>query len=107
MQIKPILFSSLLILTVFAINSCSAPRSILTSGKVVPKGQVRFGINNTVNVSSASIERSIKGSMNLAKSVLRNDTVIYSQQIANLNSVFMAYCLDPCLLYTSDAADER
>jgi hypothetical protein len=33
--------------------------------------------------------------MNLAESVLRNDTVIYSQQIANLNSVFMVYCLDP------------
>ena len=92
---KSIFFSPLLILIYFAISSCSAPRSILTSGKVLPKGQVRFGINNTVNVSSACIERSIKGSMNLAESVLRNDTVIYSQQIANLNSVFMAYCLDP------------
>ena len=95
MQIKSILFSPLLILIYFVISSCSAPRSILTSGKVLPKGQVRFGINNTVNASSASIEQSIKGSVNLAKSVLRNDTVVFSQQIANLNSVFMVYCLDP------------
>lgn len=79
----------------FAIGSCSAPRSILTSGKVLPKGQVRVGINNTVNVSSASIEQSIKGSINLAKSLLSKDTVVFSQQIANLNSVVMMYCLDP------------
>src|SRR5688572_13156858 len=95
MQTKPVVYSLILILICFVICSCSAPRSILTSGKVLSKGQVRFGINNTVNVSSASIERSIKSSKNLAEAALGNDTVIFSQQIANLNSAFMAYCLDP------------
>jgi hypothetical protein len=94
MQLKRISFLPIFTLAVLGITSCSAPRSILTSGKVLPKGQVRFGINNTVNVSSASIEKSIKTSVNLAESAFANDTIIYSQQIANLNSAFMAYCLD-------------
>jgi hypothetical protein len=95
MQIKPISLFSIFILLGFIMSSCSPPRSILTSGKVLPKGQIRFGINNTINVSSASIERSIKSSRNLAESAFGNDTIIYTQQIANLNSAFMAYCLDP------------
>ncbi len=33
--------------------------------------------------------------MELAEPVFGNDTIIYSQQIANLNAAFMAYCLDP------------
>ncbi len=83
------------ILVAIAISSCSAPRSILTSGKVLPKNQVRFGKNTTFNISSAPIERSIKGSMDLAENVSSSDTVIYNNQIANLNSAVMAYCLDP------------
>ncbi len=95
MRLRSILITLILIRICFVISSCSAPRSILTSGKVLPKGQVRFGINNTINVSSASIERSIKSTKNLAESAMGEDTVIFSQQIANLNSAFMAYCLDP------------
>jgi hypothetical protein len=92
MQIKPIV---ILLLTGCIISSCSAPRSILTSGKVLPKGQIRGGLNTTVNISSASIERSLKSTLNLATAALEKDTIIFSQQIANVNSAFMAYCLDP------------
>lgn len=79
----------------FSICSCSSPRSVLTSGKVLPKNQVRFGKNTTFNISSAPIERSIKGSYNLSEMLSQNDTIIYSQQVADLNAAFMAYCLDP------------
>jgi len=92
LQLKPIVF---LLLTGFVIASCSAPRSILTSGKVLPKGQIRGGFNTTINISSASIERSVKSTSNLATALLEKDTIIFSQQIANVNSAFMAYCLDP------------
>ena len=76
-------------------SSCNAPRSILTSGKVLPKNEVRFGRNYTFNISSAPIERSVKGSYQLANDASNSDTVKYSQQIQNLNSAFLAYCLDP------------
>src|SRR6187397_592685 len=95
MQRKSIFFSPLLILIYFAISSCSAPRSILTSGKVLPKGQIRFGLNNTVNIASASIERSVKGATRLAESAFGDDTIIYNNHIADLNAAFVAYCLDP------------
>lgn len=95
MQIKHIGFTPIFILIAIAISSCSSPRSMLTSGKVLPKGQVRIGRNTTVNISSAPIERSIKGSIDLAETTSENDTVIYTKQIANLNSAFMSYCLDP------------
>jgi len=95
MQIKPLVVFPIVILIAFFISSCSAPRSILPSGKVLTKGQIRFGINNTVNVSSAAIERSVKTSVQLTESAFGSDTVIYTKHIANLNSAFMAYCLDP------------
>lgn len=86
---------SVFIIIAIGISSCSSPRSVLQSGKVLPKNQVRFGKNTTFNISSAPIERSIKGSMDVAESVSKNDTVIYTQQVANLNSAFLAYCIDP------------
>jgi len=95
MQIKPHLNFLFLFLTGYIISSCSAPRSMLNSGKVLEKGQIRTGINNTINISSASIERSIKTTSHLAGSVINNDTIIYSEQIANLNSALLAYSLDP------------
>jgi hypothetical protein len=101
MQIKPVHFYAIVFLIGSVASSCSAPRSILTSGKVLPKGQIRFGINNTVNISSASIERSIKGSVDLAESSFGKDTVIYSEHISNLNAAFMAYSLDP-ISYNSE-----
>ncbi|HEY0029666.1 MAG TPA: hypothetical protein VGC65_02820 [Bacteroidia bacterium] len=78
-----------------AISSCSSPRSVLTSGKVLPKNQVRFGRNTTFNVSSAPIERSIRGAYSLAETLSEKDTVIFTKEIGDLNSAIMAYCLDP------------
>ena len=31
----------------------------------------------------------------VANSIFKGDTIIYTQQVANLNSAFLAYCLDP------------
>ena len=95
MKIKRKEFAPIFILIAIAISSCSSPRSVLTSGKVLPKNQVRIGKNTTFNISSAPIERSVKGSIDLAETASESDTVIYTKQIANLNSAFMAYCLDP------------
>jgi hypothetical protein len=87
--------TSLLILFALLFSSCNAPRSILTSGKVVPKNEARFGRNYTFNISSAPIERSVKGSYHLAENLSNTDTIQYSQQTQDLNAAFVAYCLDP------------
>lgn len=95
MRIKQRLQHLIFMLISLGLASCSSPRSMLTSGKVLPKGHMRIGKNTTVNISSAPIERSIKGSMDLAEQSSSSDSVIYTNQIANLNAAFMAYCLDP------------
>ncbi len=86
---------SLFILLLFMLASCNAPRSILQSGKVLPKGQFRGGINYTFNISTAPIEKSIKGAYDLTQSMSTRDTVFYSKQVEAINTAFMAYCLDP------------
>ena len=75
--------------------SCTAPRSILQSGKVLPKGQFRGGINYTFNISTAPIEKSIEGAYDLTQTMSTRDTVFYSNQVQAVNTAFLAYCLDP------------
>ncbi|MFL5763846.1 MAG: hypothetical protein ACJ77K_07885 [Bacteroidia bacterium] len=87
--------SILFLSTAALMSSCSSPRSVLNSGKVLPKGQVRFGKNTTINIASAPIERSVKGSYNFAQTLSGKDTILYTQQVEDLNAAFMAYCLDP------------
>ncbi len=95
MQIKQRGILPIFILIAAGVSSCSSPRSMLTSGKVLPKNHVRIGKNTTFNISSAPIERSIRGSKDLAEQSSNGDSVMYNSQIKNLNSAFMAYCLDP------------
>ncbi len=80
---------------------CSGSRSVLSSGKVVPKGQVRFGENYTFNISSSPISESAKGSVDLINNLAKKDTVYYSQQLAHLNAAVLSYCLDP-IGYTNE-----
>jgi hypothetical protein len=82
----------------FAIAGCTAPRSMLNSGKVVPKGQVRFGKNYTWNISSAPISESVKGIRDLDKQANQlnsSDSIILNGQVQHINSSLIAYCLDP------------
>jgi hypothetical protein len=79
----------------FGLISCAGPRSQLNSGKVLSKNQVRFGKNYTINISTAPVVESVKGTVALAENLRDKDTVIINQQITSLNRAFLAYCLDP------------
>lgn len=85
----------LLLLLILAFSSCTPSRSMLNSGKVLPKNQVRFGENYTFNISSAPIAQSIKGSVALSNDLSQSDTIYYDEQIKHINSALIAYCLDP------------
>jgi hypothetical protein len=39
----------------FALQSCIAPRSVINSGKVTPKGNFAVGIQYSANVSTAPL----------------------------------------------------
>jgi hypothetical protein len=76
-------------------SSCTPPRSMLSSGKVVPKKQFRIGVNYTFNVSSAPISQSVKGAYKLSQTIANKDTVRNSTQVQDLNAALIAYCVDP------------
>lgn len=75
--------------------SCTTPRSVLSSGKVVPKNHVRGGINYTFNISSSPIKQSAKSIYNFADTYKNKDTVYLDQSIKDVNAALLAYCLDP------------
>lgn len=76
------------------IFSCSPPKSMINSGKVVTKNQVRFGNNYSVNVSSSPITESIKGIKELG-SFGDKDSFQFDKSLEQLNAAALAYCLDP------------
>lgn len=82
-------------LCAMALIGCSSSRSMLNSGKVVPKGQVRFGKNYTISISSSPISQSVKGSRDLINNLSDKDTVYYNQQLEHVNAALLSYCVDP------------
>ena len=94
-KIKKALTNNFILIIAITSASCSAPRSMLNSGKVASKNQAKCGRNYTFNISSAPIEQSVKGTYDLYNDFATKDTVQYNQQISDINANFIAYCLDP------------
>lgn len=82
-------------LALFIFTSCTTPRSVLSSGKVVPKNTIRGGINYTFNISSSPIKQSAKSIYNFADTYGNKDTVYLDKTIQDVNASLLAYCLDP------------
>lgn len=80
---------------IISLSSCTTPRSVLSSGKVVPKNTVRGGINYTFNISSSPIQQSAKSIYNFADTYANKDTVYLDNTIKDVNAALLAYCLDP------------
>lgn len=75
--------------------SCSGSRSVLNSGKVLPKDQMRFGKNYTLNISTSCISQSVRGAYNLGDNYSNKDTIYYNDQVQYINAALLSYCLDP------------
>jgi hypothetical protein len=88
---KTIVFSAL----AAALCSCSGSRSVLNSGKVLPKDQMRFGKNYTINISTSPISQSVRGAYNLSDTYSNKDTIYYDEQVQYVNAALLSYCLDP------------
>ncbi|MCW3103126.1 MAG: hypothetical protein JWO09_1566 [Bacteroidetes bacterium] len=68
---------------------------MLNSGKVLPKGQMRFGKNYTINISTSPISQSVRGAYNLSDNFASKDTIYYNEQVEYMNAALLSYCLDP------------
>ncbi|WBA41933.1 hypothetical protein [Hymenobacter canadensis] len=75
--------------------SCSAPRNIISTGKVTPRGEFRGGGNVSFNIASETISQTGATLKSAAEAVGNKDTVGYSRTIDNLQLAALAYTLDP------------
>lgn len=89
--IRLLYFFPLLILGI----SCTAPRSVINSGKVTTPGQFKVGLNYGFNLASEPLSRLDDIGKAAVDAVLRQDSVFYNEQIDVFAEGIIAYTLDP------------
>ncbi|KAA6433369.1 hypothetical protein ACD591_06815 [Rufibacter glacialis] len=83
------------VVVVSAAASCTAPRSIIHSGRVTPHGEFKIGANVGGNVATEPISQ-LKDITEAAIEALANrDTVFYNDQVRVATKAALAYTLDP------------
>lgn len=75
--------------------SCTAPRSVMESGKVTEKGHFQGGYNNTTNIPTAFGKQIYIGIKDAISDYYNYDTIIADKQFSNLNKAIISYSLDP------------
>lgn len=83
------------IASIISTPSCTPPKSITQSGKVTPKGQVKMGMDYSINVPTHFV-RSLYGNVeSWAKPLANEDTIILNDQLLRLNETALAYAIEP------------
>ncbi len=96
-MISSIFFSPkacIVLLMLFAVG-CTAPRSIINSGKVTAPGQFKVGFNYGGNIASEPISQLDDVARAAIDAVVNKDTVFYDEQIDVFAEAITAYALDP------------
>jgi hypothetical protein len=75
--------------------SCTAPRSVIHSGKVTPRGQFKAGLNMGANVASEPLGQIDDITEAAVDAIVKKDTVFYDEQIDAFGKALVAYSLDP------------
>ena len=75
--------------------SCTAPRSVIHSGKVTPKGQFKAGFNMGGNIASEPLAQLDDITEAAVDAIANEEEVEYSEQIDVASKALMAYALDP------------
>ncbi|MET4106947.1 hypothetical protein [Hymenobacter sp. UYP22] len=75
--------------------SCTAPRAIVSTGKVTPRGEFKIGGNMAFNVATETLGKTGSALVEAAKSAANQDSVFYDQTIEKLQIGALAYVLDP------------
>jgi hypothetical protein len=91
-----ILFFAIELTLLLLSSSCTAPRSIIASGKVTPKGAFKAGFNTSFNIATAPIAEMHEATRAAVNAIDHNkDTLFYTETVAALARGLMAYTLDP------------
>ena len=76
-------------------TSCVAPRTIISTGKVTPRGEFRVGGNAAFNIGTAAISKGGAALKSAVQSAVGKDTVRYDQSVTDLQAAALAYVVDP------------
>ena len=90
-----ILFFTALSGVILLISSCSAPRSILHTGRVTQHKTFRAGADYSFNFSTAPVGAAYKSVKTITKNLINKDSIILDEQILNLSKTAVSYVLDP------------
>lgn len=82
-------------LLLLGIAGCTAPRSIINSGKVTPQGQFKAGFNVGANAATSPISHLDDITEAAVDAILKKDSVYYDQQLDAAAKALVAYSLDP------------
>jgi hypothetical protein len=82
------------VLLAFAVG-CTAPRSVINSGKVTTQGQVRVGINFGGNLATSPMGQLDDIARSAVDALSKKDSVVYDEQVEAITKAFLAYSLDP------------
>ena len=76
-------------------GSCTAPRAIVATGKVTPRGEFRVGYNQGFNLASAPLDKAGSAVKAAASQAASQDRVEYTASTTQLQAAALAYILDP------------
>ncbi|RAU81547.1 hypothetical protein [Pontibacter arcticus] len=74
---------------------CTAPRSVIHSGKVTPQGQFKAGVNFGGNIASEPISQLDDITKAAVDAIADRDTVFYDEQVDVFSKALVSYALDP------------
>jgi hypothetical protein len=86
-------------LALLGATACTAPRSITTSGKVLPQGEFRVAYNQGFNVATEPISKAGTAVKNaatqLGNQASSGQKVNYSDAVSDVQTAALAYLVDP------------
>ncbi|WP_400192045.1 hypothetical protein [Hymenobacter sp. B81] len=88
-------------LALLLLAACTAPRSVIHSGKVTPRGEFRAGGNMGFNIGTAAIGKATGAVKSLVEEAAAKDTINYRPALDKIQEAALAYALDPSVA-TSD-----
>jgi hypothetical protein len=76
-------------------SACTAPRNIISTGKVTPRGEFRGGGDFSFNIATETLSKTGAALESAAEASGSKDTIGYSKTVDNLQLAALAYTLDP------------
>lgn len=83
------------LLAVAALISCSAPRQVIHSGKVTPKGHFKAGFSMEYNIPTAAVKSLYDGAEDQSHAITGSDTIVFDSSFNNVLKTLTICSIDP------------